>query len=93
MALADLIRERPILTARLVMDRLTVSRPTALSLLRQLTGLGVLAEQASGPEASFGTWPRTSSPRFPTTMLCLWTERLTGSTPSPRIERWSQGSR
>ncbi|MGI8754695.1 MAG: Fic family protein, partial [Acidimicrobiales bacterium] len=40
-ALADLIFERPILTARLVMDRLKVSRPTAISLLRQLTGLGV----------------------------------------------------
>ena len=48
-ALADLICERPILTARLVMDRLEVSRPTAISLLRQLTGLGVLTEQASGP--------------------------------------------
>ncbi|MGI8756241.1 MAG: hypothetical protein ACR2MB_10350, partial [Acidimicrobiales bacterium] len=48
-ALADLIFERPILTARLVMDRLKVSRPTAISLLRQLTGLGVLTEQAAGP--------------------------------------------
>ncbi|MEO6628277.1 MAG: Fic family protein, partial [Aquihabitans sp.] len=48
-ALADLVCERPILTARLVMDRLQVSRPTAISLLRQLTGLKVLTEQKSGP--------------------------------------------
>lgn len=49
MALADLICERPILTARLVVEQLSVSRPTALSLLRQLDGLGVLVEQDSGP--------------------------------------------
>lgn len=48
-ALADLVCERPILTARLVMERLGVTRPTSISLLRQLSGLGVLTEQSSGP--------------------------------------------
>jgi Fic family protein len=49
MALVDLVCETPVVSARLVMDRLGVARPTALQLLRQLEGVGVLQPAASGP--------------------------------------------
>lgn len=48
-ALADLVFERPILVATTVMEHLAVTRPTAISLLRQLAEAGILTEQPSGP--------------------------------------------
>ena len=48
MRLVDLVCENPIVTTRLVEDRLAVTRPTALRLLRQLEGAGVLTEGAAG---------------------------------------------
>jgi Fic family protein len=47
-ALVDLICENPVVTTRLVEDRLGVSRPTALRLLRGLQQRGVVSEAASG---------------------------------------------
>lgn len=47
--LVEVVAESPILTSRLVQDRLGVTRPTALSLLGQLASLGILSEQAEGP--------------------------------------------
>jgi len=49
MLLVDLICETPIVSARIVEDRLGVTRPTALKLLRQLETAGVLEEGATGP--------------------------------------------
>jgi GTP-sensing pleiotropic transcriptional regulator CodY len=46
--LVDLVCETPIVSARLVEDRLGVTRPTALKLLRQLEAVGVLEERALG---------------------------------------------
>ncbi|MCA1697852.1 MAG: hypothetical protein LC790_02675, partial [Actinobacteria bacterium] len=46
--LVDLICENPIVTTRLVEARLGVARPTALRLLRQLAGVGLLEEAAQG---------------------------------------------
>ncbi len=51
MALVDLVCELPIVSARLVEQRLDVTRPTALKLLRQLAAVGVLEEGAAGPRA------------------------------------------
>lgn len=48
MALVDLICETPAVSARGVEERLGVTRPTALKLLRQLEAVGVLREGASG---------------------------------------------
>ena len=48
LALVDVICENPLVTTRLVEQRLGVSRPTSLRLLRQLAGLGVLEECAAG---------------------------------------------
>jgi Fic family protein len=47
--LVDLAFEQPVLTARAVERRVGVSRPAALSALRQLADLGVLTEVSSGP--------------------------------------------
>lgn len=47
--LVDLLFDRPILVAATVMDRLSVTRPTAISLLRQLAQAGILSEHATGP--------------------------------------------
>jgi Fic family protein len=47
--LVDLTFEQPVLNARVVEDRLSVSRPVALNALRQLEGLGVLTEVDEGP--------------------------------------------
>lgn len=44
MALIDLVCEHPIVSSRAAEDRLGVTRPTALKLLRQLEAVGVLAE-------------------------------------------------
>jgi Fic family protein len=44
----DLMCENPIVTTRLVEGRLGVARPTALRLLRQLAGAGLLEEAAQG---------------------------------------------
>ncbi|MCC6833172.1 MAG: Fic family protein [Thermoleophilia bacterium] len=44
----DLMCENPIVTTRLVEARLDVTRPTALRLLRQLEGAGLLEEAAQG---------------------------------------------
>jgi len=44
----DLICENPLATTRLVEERLGVSRPTALRLLRQLEERGVLTEGDAG---------------------------------------------
>jgi Fic family protein len=49
MALVDLVCETPIVSARAVEVGLGVSRPTALRLLRQLEGVGVLEEGRAGP--------------------------------------------
>jgi Fic family protein len=49
MALVDLVCERPIVSSRVVEDRLGVTRPTALKLLRQLEAVGVLSEADHGP--------------------------------------------
>jgi len=48
MALVDLVCESPLVTTRLVEERLGVSRPTAVRLLRQLEERGVLSEGRSG---------------------------------------------
>lgn len=48
LALVDLICENPLVTTRLVEERLSVSRPTSLRLLRQLEGVGVLEEGVAG---------------------------------------------
>ena len=48
MALVDLVFENPLLTTRLVEQRLGVSRPTALRLLRGLEQRGVLTASAMG---------------------------------------------
>jgi Fic family protein len=49
MLLVDLVCETPIVSARIVEDRLGVTRPTALKLLRQLDNVGVLEEGVAGP--------------------------------------------
>jgi Fic family protein len=48
LALVDLICENPLVTTRLVEERLGVSRPTALRLLRALKQRGVLSEADAG---------------------------------------------
>jgi Fic family protein len=48
MLLVDLVCETPIVSARMVENRLGVTRPTALKLLRQLEGVGVLTEGIAG---------------------------------------------
>ena len=48
LALVDLICENPLLTTRLVEQRLGVTRPTSLRLLRQSEALGALVERDSG---------------------------------------------
>jgi DNA-binding IclR family transcriptional regulator len=48
LALADLVGENPLVTTRLVKERLGVSRPTAVRLLRQLEERRVLSEGRSG---------------------------------------------
>jgi Fic family protein len=47
--LVELALESPIMTARFVERRLEVTRPTALSLLRQLDALGILERDRPGP--------------------------------------------
>jgi Fic family protein len=47
--LVDLAFEQPILNARFVENRLDITRPAALTALRQLDALGVLAEVDDGP--------------------------------------------
>jgi len=47
-ALVDLVCENPLVTTRLAEERLGVSRPTAVRLLRQLEERGVLSEGRSG---------------------------------------------
>jgi Fic family protein len=47
-ALVDLICESPVLTARFVGERLGVTRPTALKLLRRLAQEGMLSEVQTG---------------------------------------------
>ena len=48
LALVDIVCESPLVTTRLVEDRLGVTRPTALRLLCQLEDRGVLSEGAQG---------------------------------------------
>jgi len=48
-ALVDVAFESPILTSRVAEQRLGVTRPTALGVLRRLAELGVLTERAPGP--------------------------------------------
>jgi Fic family protein len=48
LALVDLICENPVLTTRSIEDRLDVSRPTALRLLRRMEEQGILKEGALG---------------------------------------------
>ena len=47
--LVDLAFEQPVLTARLVEQRLDIARPSALAALRTLADLGILSEAADGP--------------------------------------------
>lgn len=47
-ALVDLICENPVITTRAIENRLGVSRPTALRLLRRMEERGVLIEQEAG---------------------------------------------
>jgi Fic family protein len=47
--LVDVAFEQPVLNARLVERRLTITRPAALTALRQLAALGVLMEVSGGP--------------------------------------------
>lgn len=47
--LVDLAFEQPVLTSRIVEKRLTITRPSALSALRDLADLGILTEAADGP--------------------------------------------
>jgi Fic family protein len=47
-ALVDLICENPVITTRAIENRLGVSRPTALRLLRRMEERGVLIEQETG---------------------------------------------
>jgi Fic family protein len=47
-ALVDLICENPVVTTRSIENRLGVSRPTALRLLRRMEERGVLSEQEAG---------------------------------------------
>jgi Fic family protein len=49
LALVDLVCETPIVSSRIVEERLGVTRPTALKLLRQLEAAGVLHEGTGGP--------------------------------------------
>lgn len=49
MALVDLVCERPLVSSRAVEERLGVTKPTALKLLRQLEAVDVLAEADQGP--------------------------------------------
>jgi Fic family protein len=48
LSLVDLICENPVVTTRSIENRLGVSRPTALRLLRRMEERGVLSEQAAG---------------------------------------------
>ena len=48
LAMVDLICDSPLVTTRLVEERLGVSRPTSLRLLRQLEARGVVAEADAG---------------------------------------------
>lgn len=47
--LVDLAFEQPVLNARFVENRLSVSRPAALTALRQLADAGILTEMSGGP--------------------------------------------
>lgn len=47
--LVDLIFEMPVLTARVVENRMAVTRPTALRLLTQVADLGIVTESPVGP--------------------------------------------
>jgi Fic family protein len=49
MRLVDLVCETPIVSARIVEDKLGVTRPTALKLLRRLEQAGILEEGHIGP--------------------------------------------
>ncbi len=48
LALIDLVCENPIVTTRVIEDRLGVSRPTALRLLTRMEAHGVLSEEEKG---------------------------------------------
>ncbi|HVS28407.1 MAG TPA: winged helix-turn-helix domain-containing protein, partial [Solirubrobacteraceae bacterium] len=48
LALVELICENPVVTTKSIEDRLGVSRPTALRLLRRMEEQGVLSEGESG---------------------------------------------
>ncbi|MFP5326404.1 MAG: Fic family protein [Acidimicrobiia bacterium] len=47
--LVDLAFEQPVLNARFVESRLPVTRPAALTALRQLAAVGILTEMSGGP--------------------------------------------
>jgi Fic family protein len=49
LSLVDLICENPVVTTRSIEERLAVSRPTALRLLRRMEEQGVLSESGTGP--------------------------------------------
>lgn len=47
--LVDLVCELAVVSSRVVEERLDVTRPTALKLLRQLEAIGVLSKTRPGP--------------------------------------------
>ena len=47
--LVDVVFEQPVLNARFVETRLSVSRPAALAARRQLADVGILAEMSGAP--------------------------------------------
>lgn len=49
LALVELICENPVVTTRSIENRLSVSRPTALRLLRKMEEHGVLSQSQEGP--------------------------------------------
>ena len=59
--LVDLAFEQPVLNARFVESRLSVTRPAALTALRQLADAGILTEITGGPAGSFAGEPNRSS--------------------------------
>jgi Fic family protein len=76
--LVDLAFEQPVLTARLVEQRLDITRPSALAALRTLADLGILSEAADGLRGQL-RW------RAPEILDILIAEHHSPSTPRPQL--------
>lgn len=74
--LVDLAFEQPVLTARLVEQRLDITRPSALAALRTLADLGILSAAADGLRGQL-RW------RAPEILDILIAEHRSPSTPRP----------